>query len=69
MLEQKCRIGPEILLTNALYPRSADVKEKLISPTNAKQTDTGAGVVLLTGVIIREMYLWVAAQWLLSICW
>jgi acetyltransferase-like isoleucine patch superfamily enzyme len=52
VLEQECWIGPGAILTNARYPRSAEVKEKLIGPTIGKNAKIGAGVVLLPGIIV-----------------
>jgi len=54
VLEQECWIGPGVILTNARYPRSADVKEKLTGPTIGKNAKIGAGGVLLPGVLIGE---------------
>lgn len=54
ILEDECWLGPNVVLTNALYPRSKRVKETLkgaIIKTGAK---IGANATILAGVVIGE---------------
>lgn len=53
-LEDDCWIGPHVVFTNARYPRSPDVKKKLIGPTVKKAAKIGAHVTILPGVTIGE---------------
>jgi acetyltransferase-like isoleucine patch superfamily enzyme len=52
VLEEGCWLGPGVLLTNARYPRSAGVKERLQGAHIARGAMIGAGAVLLPGVRI-----------------
>ncbi|HEX2059500.1 MAG TPA: DapH/DapD/GlmU-related protein [Thermoanaerobaculia bacterium] len=52
VLEEGCWIGPNVVVTNARYPRSAAVKEQLVGATVKAGAKVGAGVVLLPGVVI-----------------
>jgi acetyltransferase-like isoleucine patch superfamily enzyme len=54
ILEAECWIGPGAILTNALYPRSHAVKDRLQGPVVKRGAKIGAGVVLLPGVTIGE---------------
>lgn len=54
ILEDDCWIGPCVCLTNARYPRSAGVKERLQGPTIGRKARIGAGAVILPGVQIGE---------------
>jgi acetyltransferase-like isoleucine patch superfamily enzyme len=52
ILEDDCWLGPGVILTNARYPRSENVKKELAGPVIRSGAKIGAGAVLLPGVII-----------------
>ncbi len=52
ILEQGCWIGPNVVFTNALYPRSPQVKESLKGPHIGPHAKIGANSTLLPGVVI-----------------
>lgn len=52
VLEDGCWLGPNVVLTNAKYPRSPRVKENLVGPTIGKNAKLGANVTVLPGVHI-----------------
>ena len=52
VLEDECWIGPAVVMTNAMYPRSKNVKENLAGAIIEKGAKIGAGAVLLPGVRI-----------------
>lgn len=52
ILEEKCWIGPNTVLTNALYPNHPNAKNELIGPYVCRNAIVGANVTLLPGVII-----------------
>jgi acetyltransferase-like isoleucine patch superfamily enzyme len=52
LLEDECWIGPAVVMTNAEYPRSLNVKEQLRGAIIRKGAKVGAGVILLPGVTI-----------------
>jgi len=52
VLEDECWLGPGVILTNARYPRSRDVKSQLAGATIRSGAKIGAGAVLLPGVEI-----------------
>jgi acetyltransferase-like isoleucine patch superfamily enzyme len=52
ILEDECWVGPAVVMTNANYPRSKNVKEKLTGAIIEKGAKVGAGAVLLPGVRI-----------------
>ena len=52
VLEDDCWIGPAVIMTNADYPRSHNVKERLRGAVIRKGARIGAGVILLPGVTI-----------------
>ncbi len=54
ILEEECWIGPAVVMTNANYPRSKSVKEKLTGAIIEKGAKIGAGAVLLPGVRIGK---------------
>lgn len=54
ILEENCWIGPGVILTNARYPRSQDVKETLKGPRIQIGAKIGAGALLLPGVVIGQ---------------
>ena len=54
ILEDDCWIGPNVVLTNARYPKHASAKEKLKGPLIASNAKIGANSTVLPGVIIGE---------------
>lgn len=54
MLEDNCWLGPNVVLTNARYPLSQGVKERLQGPIIQSGAKIGANVTILSGVIIGE---------------
>jgi acetyltransferase-like isoleucine patch superfamily enzyme len=52
ILEDECWIGPSVVMTNAIYPRSRNVKNNLKGVVVQKGAKIGAGAVLLPGVNI-----------------
>ena len=51
-LEEDCWIGPNVVLTNAKYPKHPDVKENLIGPLIKSNAKIGANTTILPGKII-----------------
>jgi len=47
-------IGPNVVLTNAKYPRSPNVKEELVGPQIGLNAKVGANSTILPGVIIGD---------------
>jgi len=54
ILEQGCWIGPNVVMTNALYPRSPRAKETLKGPTIRPGAKIGANATLLPGIVVGE---------------
>ena len=54
ILKENAWLGPNVVLTNAKYPRSPTVKENLKGPTIGKDTKIGAGTVVLPGIEIGD---------------
>jgi acetyltransferase-like isoleucine patch superfamily enzyme len=54
VLEEGCWIGPNVVLTNAKYPLSPNVKEELAGPVIRRGAKIGANATLLPGVVIGE---------------
>ncbi len=54
VLEDECWLGPNVVVTNARYPRSRNVKEQLQGATIKRRAKIGANVTLLPGVTIGE---------------
>jgi len=54
ILEDYCWIGPNVVLTNALYPLSKRVKENLKGPLIKKRAIIGANSTILPGITIGE---------------
>ncbi len=54
VLEDEAWIGPAVAFTNALYPRSPQVKENLRGPTIKSRAKIGAHATLLPGITIGE---------------
>lgn len=53
-LKRKSWVGPNVVFTNAPYPQSPNVKEKLIGPTVEEGAIVGANSTLLPGVVIGK---------------
>ncbi len=53
-LEEGCWIGPNVVITNARYPLSPGVKDRLEGATIRKNAKIGANATLLPGVIVGE---------------
>ena len=53
-LEEMCWLGPNVVLTNAKYPLSLDVKKNLTGPTIRKGAKIGANSTLLPGIIVGK---------------
>jgi acetyltransferase-like isoleucine patch superfamily enzyme len=54
VLEDGCWIGPNVVLTNAKYPLSPNVKHELAGPVIRQGAKIGANATLLPGVVIGE---------------
>ncbi|HOX43467.1 MAG TPA: acyltransferase [Myxococcota bacterium] len=54
ILEDDCWLGPNVVLTNARYPRSPGVKDHLHGPHIGRNAKLGANVTVLPGVLIGE---------------
>jgi acetyltransferase-like isoleucine patch superfamily enzyme len=54
MLEEDCWLGPNVVVTNARYPGSRNVKERLRGATIKRRARIGANATLLPGVVIGE---------------
>ncbi len=54
ILEEGCWLGPNVVVTNARYPRSRNVKEQLRGATIRRGAKIGANATLLPGVSIGE---------------
>ncbi|MTI59425.1 MAG: transferase [Firmicutes bacterium] len=54
ILEESCWLGPNVVLTNAKYPRSKNVKANLKGAIIRRNAKIGANVTLLPGVIVGE---------------
>jgi acetyltransferase-like isoleucine patch superfamily enzyme len=52
VLEDDCWLGPNVVVTNARYPRSKKVKEQLHGATIQRGAKIGANATLLPGVVI-----------------
>ncbi|MFC1529284.1 DapH/DapD/GlmU-related protein [Gemmatimonadota bacterium] len=53
-LEDECWIGPNVVMTNAKYPRGSRVKEQLTGPVIGRKALIGANSTLLPGVLIGK---------------
>ena len=53
-LREKCWLGPNVVLTNAMYPKSPSVKDELEGPMIEKEAIIGANSTILPGVRIGE---------------
>jgi acetyltransferase-like isoleucine patch superfamily enzyme len=54
VLDDDCWLGPNVVLTNAKYPRSPGVKQTLRGPTIDRGAKIGANATILPGVRIGE---------------
>lgn len=54
LLEDDCWLGPNVVITNARYPRSPRAKERLRGATIKRGAKIGANATLLPGVVIGE---------------
>ncbi len=54
VLEEECWIGPNVVLTNAKYPKSPTAKAELKGVYIMKNAKIGANVTVLPGVTIEE---------------
>ena len=54
VLEDDCWLGPNVVLTNARYPRSKNVKTQLRGVTIKRGAKIGANATLLPGVVIGK---------------
>lgn len=54
ILEEGCWIGPNVVFTNARYPRSPEVKATLKGPQIGQNAKIGANSTLLPGVVVGE---------------
>lgn len=54
ILEEGAWLGPNVVLTNAKYPVSPDVKDSLEGPVIGKNAKIGANSTILPGVVIGE---------------
>jgi acetyltransferase-like isoleucine patch superfamily enzyme len=52
ILDEDCWIGPNVVFTNAKYPRSPNVKHELRGPTIGRGAIITANATLLPGVVI-----------------
>jgi len=57
VLEEGCWIGPNVVFTNAKYPLSPGVKDRLAGPVIRKGAKIGANATVLPGVVIGEQAL------------
>ncbi len=54
VLENECWIGPNVVITNAKYPRAPNVKDELKGAYVKKRAIVGANSTLLPGITIGE---------------
>jgi acetyltransferase-like isoleucine patch superfamily enzyme len=54
VLEEGCWIGPNVVLTNAKYPLSPGVKDRLAGPVIRRAAKIGANATILPGVVVGE---------------
>jgi acetyltransferase-like isoleucine patch superfamily enzyme len=52
VLEDDCWLGPNVVLTNAKYPRSPGVKDNLAGPRICRGAKIGANATILPGVVV-----------------
>lgn len=54
VLEDGCWLGPHVVITNALYPLSPNVKKELRGAIVKKNAKVGANATLLPGITVGE---------------
>ncbi len=54
VLEDECWLGPQVVITNAKYPRSPDAKKDLKGARIGRAAVVGAHATILPGIIIGE---------------
>jgi len=54
VLEEGCWLGPNVVLTNAKYPQSPGVKDRLAGPVIRRGARIGANATILPGVVVGE---------------
>ncbi len=54
VLDEKCRLGPNVVITNARFPGHPDAKKDLIGAHVKSNAKVGANVTLLPGIIIGQ---------------
>ena len=54
ILKHDCWIGPNVVLTNALYPKSIDVKKNLNGPYIGEFAKIGANSTILAGIKVGK---------------
>jgi acetyltransferase-like isoleucine patch superfamily enzyme len=54
VLEDDCWLGPNVVVTNARYPRSKNVQEQLRGATIRRGAKIGAHATLLPGIVVGE---------------
>ena len=54
VLKRSSWVGPNVVFTNAPYPKSKNVKDELVGPTLEENAIVGANSTLLPGVIIGK---------------
>ena len=54
IIEENCWIGPNVVFTNAKYPKHPDVKENLNSAHIQKNVKIGANTTLLPGIVLGK---------------
>lgn len=54
VLKRGCWIGPNVVLTNAKYPKSPNVKNELISVIVGESAKIGANSTILPGIVIGK---------------
>jgi len=54
VLDEECWLGPNVVLTNARFPKHPDVKNELQGPHVCRNAKIGANATLLPGIVIGE---------------
>jgi len=54
VLKKNCWLGPNVVLTNAKYPKSINVKSELLGPTIGEFAKIGANSTILPGIKIGK---------------
>ena len=54
ILHDHAWLGPNVVLTNAMYPKHPDAKNKLVGPKVGRHAKIGANATLLPGVAIGQ---------------